>query len=515
MSGILIPGQENKPQPSGGIEIAKGYSRQEEENESASGPAPDTTSENQPIEEVAPVEAEPPERRDGDIDIRYPPMPQQAQCPNCNTPFGVAVFSVIDLGVNPELKMPLLGGQINVASCPQCGAGGPLSLPLMVHSPENEFLGVFIPPMGQANDMQQQRVIGDLTQTLMRKMPTEEKKGYMLQPQPFMDWMRFTEKLWGFEGVTPEMLQRQRDQQGAIQQLMSLANDPAALDIAIERHKSLIDRDFFNMFQRILSSVQGQQGAEAIVSLYEKLVDQTEAGAEVKAQQEKITGYLERLGSQPTQEELLDVMVEGWQDEVDGREIVGTLGMMAGQALDYQFLVMLSERVEETEDEAEKEQLNGLRDYVVAMQEQQRQAAEAMIQQVQGMLQQVLQSEKPMDTLREIAPYINDTFLGVVAANVQEAEKQNATAAANRFRAIYQMAVQVVQESMPEDARLLNQLVMMEESDLRQYLKENHHQITPEFMETMQKTEEQMRLQGQAQIADRIKSVRGRIALMR
>lgn len=42
----------------------------------------------------------------------------------------------------------------------------------------------------------------------MRKLITEARKGYMLQPKQFMDWQRFMEQMWEFEGVTAEMLRR-------------------------------------------------------------------------------------------------------------------------------------------------------------------------------------------------------------------------------------------------------------------------------------------------------------------
>ena len=82
------------------------------------------------------------------------------------------VFTIIDLGVNPELGPAILGGQVNMAMCPQCGAGGALGAPLMVHDPAHEFLGVYVPPTG-VDDVQRQRIIGDLTQTLMRRLPTD------------------------------------------------------------------------------------------------------------------------------------------------------------------------------------------------------------------------------------------------------------------------------------------------------------------------------------------------------
>jgi len=165
MSGILIPGQENKPQPSGGIEIAKGFSRKEEtDNTTAvSQQTPATDSAEGTPEASEPRTSQP--HGEGP-NFLYPPMQAPMQCPNCNTQFAVLLFSIVDLGANPELKVPLLNGQINAASCPKCGAGGPLNAPLMVHVPEQEFLGVFVPPSEQAGGLQQQQIIGDFSKTV-------------------------------------------------------------------------------------------------------------------------------------------------------------------------------------------------------------------------------------------------------------------------------------------------------------------------------------------------------------
>ncbi len=146
--------------------------------------------------------------------------------------------------------------------CPNCGAGGPLNAPLMVHDPGHDFLGVYTPPTG-LDDMQRQKLIGDLTQALMRRLPQERRRGYMLQPKQYMDWQRFVEKLWEFQGVTPEMLRRQRQQTEALQNLVRLADDQQALEIAIERHRDLIDRQFFGLLDRLMIMVSGQGDAGA------------------------------------------------------------------------------------------------------------------------------------------------------------------------------------------------------------------------------------------------------------
>ncbi|MCB0132296.1 MAG: hypothetical protein KDD78_15655, partial [Caldilineaceae bacterium] len=200
MSGILIPGQSepSEPEKGGKIEVAggSGQARRDKEEEAKRKERAAAAAQAERAAAPAPQPQSGAQRQAPDL--AFPPTGAQVQCPNCGTPFTVPVFTIIDLGENPELRMPLLGGQVNVAACPSCGAGGPLSAPLLLHDPEHEFLGVFVPPSGQGDNLQSQRLIGDLTQTLMRKLPTEARRGYMLTAKEFMDWQRFMEVLWGF-----------------------------------------------------------------------------------------------------------------------------------------------------------------------------------------------------------------------------------------------------------------------------------------------------------------------------
>ena len=299
MSGILLPGQDKRPQGGGsagssgssGIELPKGYARKRSEEETAAQPS-DEQLQAQP-EAGAPAEgadAAAQGRRGRGQEFLFPPTGAQVQCPSCGTPFVVPIFSIIDLGANPELLGALLGGQVNVAMCPNCGAGGALNAPLMIHDPGHDFLGVYTPPTGM-DDVQRQKLIGDLTQALMRRLPQEQRRGYMLTPKQYMDWQRFIEKLWEFQGVTPEMLRRQRAQTDALQNLVRLTDDEQALDIAIGRYADLIDRQFFGLLDRLAVMISSQgdpQAAQQMMALRNALLTKTEAGKEIKALQDKI-----------------------------------------------------------------------------------------------------------------------------------------------------------------------------------------------------------------------------------
>ncbi len=521
MSGILLPGQDKKPSSEGKIELPKGYST------ARKGGAPEQPAQSPP-ESIPPTpqETEKPaagqraEDRHGQ-ELLFPPRGAQIRCPACGTPYVAPVFTIIDLGANPELRAPLLGGQVNVASCPSCGAGGPLGAPLMVHDPEHQFLGVFVPAESGKDDLERQQVIGELIQTLMRKMPTEARKGYMLQPMQYVDRQRFMEKMWEFEGVTPDMLRKQRDQSGLLQRLMGLVDDDKALELALERSKQLVDRDFFNLLDQLVVMVrsQGQQDeSQALLRLRQKLLDTTEAGAVVKQQQEKIRSILAKITPKTTREDLLQIVLDAWNAE-DGQQIVGTLAVAASGLMDYQFLMLLSERIGATAEPEQQKQLEDLRKFLLDVQEQvvarQRQSQESVAQQAQELIQEVLQSNDVAATLRENADYIDETFLSILAANIQSAERKNATAAARRMRQVYEAALEIVQENMPEDMRLLNDLLSApDEAAMRRLLRENRELLSKEFMDALRPLETEMRENKRTDIADRLRSLRAQIALM-
>ncbi len=522
MSGILLPGQERRPEGEGKIELPKGVTSPKKEPSTPApaddpGSPPAETHAGQPAQPSAP----PTGRGRQAPELLFPPRGAQIQCPSCGTPYVVPVFTIIDLGANPELRGPLLGGQVNMGVCPNCGAGGALGAPLMVHDPEHNFLGVYVPMESGRDDLQRQKAIGDLTQALMRKIPSEARRGYMLQPQQYVDWQRFMEKMWEFEGVTPEMLRRQRDQTALLQSLLSLVNDEKALEIALQRGANLVDRDFFALLDQIIMAArsQGQNDErQLLLGLREQLLDKTAAGKVVKQQQDKIRALLAKITPQTSREEVLDLIVEAWQDE-DGQQIVGTLAVAVGTLADYQFLMALSERIGSAATPEEKKKLEELRQFLMQMQEQvtarQRQAQEAMVQDAQALLQEVLQATDPAAVLREHSDEIDEAFLSLLAANAQQAERSKATAAARRLRQIYELAMSILQESMPENVRLLNNLLSApDEATLRQLLKENRSLLNKEFVDALRPIEGEMREAGRAEVADRIKSLRAQISLM-
>jgi hypothetical protein len=514
MSDIWTPGSKpSQPQQSGGIELPKGFARRRTEEETAPKPAAEA-----PPTPEAPAPPPRSPQRGRQPEFLFPPSGVQVQCPNCGTPFTAPVFSIIDLGANPELRQAMLGGQVNLAVCPKCGAGGALSAPLMVHDPENEFLGVLVPSQARLKDMQIQKVIGEMSQALMRRLPNESRRGYMLQPKQYFDWETFLEKFWEFEGVTPEELHRQRDQSELVSSLVRLANDETAMRMVIDRKKHLVDETFFALLGQVMQmyAAQGQEeNLNAIRNLRQHLLDTTDAGGQVKALETQLREALARIKPETGREELLDILLEYWRTGAQGERIVATILSMTRGIVDYQFLMAVSGRMDQSQDEEERADLMELRELILEISQQQNQNRQALAQQAQALLQEVLQAPDTEAKLREHADAIDEMFLSMLSANIQQSEEKGATFAVKRLRAIYNQAMSILEEHLPDDVRLLNRLLSApDEASVRNLLKENRGILDQNFIAALRELEERFRSEGSEEMAARIKKLRGQVSLM-
>src|SRR3569832_1173905 len=108
------------------------------------------------------------------------PQALQLNCPNCRTPMRAQIFTLVDVGVQPELKNYLLAGQRNMAICPNCGTPAMIAAPLIYHDPTKQLFLVHFPQQLNARPEEQERFIGAATSAIMRELPPDMHKGYLL-----------------------------------------------------------------------------------------------------------------------------------------------------------------------------------------------------------------------------------------------------------------------------------------------------------------------------------------------
>lgn len=444
------------------------------------------------------------------IKLRFPPQVAGMTCPSCGTPYPVQIFSIIDVGQDPILKNLFLSGQINVAVCPRCGAGGAISSPLLLHDPAHNFLGVYVPEQLPIN--KQQEVIGQLSKRLMDGLPPEDRRGYMLTPKQFLTYQSFVEAVLETEGITREMLDKQRRQLQLVEQALTALQDTEGFRRLVQERDAEMDDEFFGMIQALITAASSggdEEGARSLVELRERLIEQTTWGKGVQKQRAAIA----QLKPETTTSQLVDMVVAA-EDERTVDALV-TAGRPLVNYMFYQELTQRSEAAAKVGNQAEANRLAALRDHILDYSKKLDELQQAIWQQASQMLSEILSANDLRQAVLDRAPYIDDNFLSVLAANLQRAEQQGATAALERLREVWDAAVAVIQEDAPPEIRLINDLLSAEyPAETRQMLAKNRDLVNDDLIAAMAELATQLEGQGEKELATRLRQIRSQAQLM-
>lgn len=464
-----------------------------------------------PTPEEAPSSSAQAQEAQQQIRLTFPPQTVGINCPNCGTPYPTQVFSVVDAGQDPILKSLMLSGQLNVAVCPRCGAGGAITTPLLYHDPAHDFLGVFVPQQISVNE--QQKVIGDLSRRLMNGLPQEARRGYMLTPKQFLSFQSLLEAVLEHEGVTREMLDKQRRQIQLVEQAAMALQDPEGLKRLVSERDAEMDDEFFSLLSMLTDSSANSNdinGARQLVELRERLIELSTWGQRVQKQRAAVA----QLRADTTEAELVEMVAAA-----DDERVVDALVLAGSPLVNYAFYQELTSRVEAAEqrgDAAEASRLSALREHILAFGQRLQEAQQAAMQQYSALLSDILSSNDIEQAVAERAAYIDQNFLSVVSANLQEAEKRHATAAVSRLRQVWDASVNMINQASPPEVQLVNQLLLAEyPGETRKLLAEHRDLVTVDFIEALAELAAQMEAEGVADMATRLRQIRSQAQLMR
>ncbi len=511
---IWIPGQSEKPIESEELVLPSGTEALHTEP-TVSAMLPDDA---KPSDHANP-EAQAEQVQEFLQSLRYPPATINISCPNCASSQPGLIFPIQDYGANPELLSMFLSGQLDRHICSECQNTVMLQLPVLVHWPQREFLAVVIPET-TSSDVTSQDVIGNLSASFMGKVPLKERKGYMLAPKQFMNVDRLRDTLWEFQGVTREMRKRQQDQMILLQRLLGAHSDSVVLDSIVTASGHLIDRAFI---LRLMQSVQGlsQDSEEAAIlhSLLAYLLDNTEAGQQVKNQQEVLVALLRRMQAGMDMEQQAQALAEHWVLP-GGPDLVFALVRTVPQRFGYEFLLELSTLIEletDADTRSSMEDMRGQIDALMkAMAQQQAQVQQNIYQASVSLISGALESEEPATLLRKQMRLLRGPFLPVLMNMVAQAEKNKAYDVVARLMQLRDVALQVQEETMGEEDRLLFQLITSKTvGEARSIMEEKKKQISKSLLEKMNEMEQGLRENGMEGQAQKIKSLRGQMALIR
>jgi hypothetical protein len=417
-------------------------------------------------------------------------MLNQIQCPRCQTPFTAEIHQVVDVGRDPQLKYELLNGSLNVFVCPNCGTSGQMATPLLYHDPENEMFMVHVPMELNLPHEERQRLIGQLVQDVMNQTPPEARRGYMLQPQEIISYQTFMEKILETEGVTPEMLARQRKQSELLQTLSRA--DRELTDQLLAERGDEIDETFFAMLHSLIEAAQQQQGAQdqllRLVNLQARLYTETEIGRQLEARQAALRAFQQeaRKAENLTPELLLKHVIKNRDDDA----AVGALISVGQQAFNYDFFRLLTERIEAAAREHNKEEATALRDLrqqLLEVQQEMQVASQRIVDEASATLQRLLAAEDKEQALRENIARIDEPFMYVLSAMIAQAQQEGNQEHLQQLQGIHNLILEEAEKQVPPQIRFINKLVRAgSEEAQRQLLDENRDLVTPELTQILE-----------------------------
>jgi hypothetical protein len=382
-----------------------------------------------------------------------------------------------------------------------------LDVPLLYHDPAAEFLAIYFPPQANIPEMERHRIAGEMTKALMRDMPAEQRKGYLFNPRQFVNRQGLMDAILGTMGISQEELDRQRKKLDLLDKLAVMADDPKGLAMMIKGQDALLDYEFFLLLSNVLeqrAAVGDEAAVKKLISLREKLMEMTTWGKKAARQQAAI----ESLGEVKTAEEFLEKMIAAEP------EVVEAMAVAARPMLDYAFFQKLTGRLEASSG-AERERLSQLRERLLNVTQRMDAAARAALQRATELLKKILSAPDPRQAVREHVEEIDETFLTVLEANMQQAERVGATLVLEQLQAVSDEITAIMEEAQPPEVRLINQLLNASYPEgCRGLLKEHQSEITPELLDFMDRLAETLAERGDDETAKRIRDIKAQAVLV-
>jgi len=354
------------------------------------------------------------------------------------------LLQVVDVGREPALKAALLSGRLTN-----------LAAPFIYHDPAKQLALILMPMELNLSDFDQQRVIGQLTQAVMRSLPEGAPRAYLLQPKVFFSLQSLIEAILQADGVTPEMLRAQQERVDLLRDFVRLLNDEATLRARVRENDAKVDATFFDILSASLEAnlaAGRSQAAQQLSQLNKVLLEETTYGRALARR----AAAIEAFRKSPTRETLLDQLIAA--PDADTRQMLITLGR---QMLDYAFFQLLTQRIDAADD-AGKQQLIALRKEIQDLRDKVDAASRAFLENKVKLIEEIAEASDPLEVARKHVDEMDDVFFSVLQANLQDAERIGDKEALAALERVEQVATQAITERQPPEVQIVNMLLAAE-----------------------------------------------------
>ncbi len=351
-------------------------------------------------------------------------------------------IQVVDVGRDPALKPALLSGRLTN-----------LTAPFLYHDPDKQIAFVLMPMELGMTDMEQQRIIGQMTQSVMRSLPQDAPRAYLLQPRTFFTFQSLVEAILEKDGITPDMIKEQQAKADLLRDLMRSTSEEE-LRSKVRANDAQIDS---LMFELLSASVEAnleagrEQAAQQLAGLQQVLIEETTYGKKIGAR----LATLQAFQKSPTRDTLIEQLIAAPDSET--RESLVAIGR---QLIDYLFFQTLTGRIDKASGE-EKDHLIALRKEIQDIRDRLDAASRAVMQRKAELINKILGSDKPLEVARENATEIDEMFMSLLQANLEQAQQRNDQELSRALSAVYQIALQIMAERQPPEVQIINALMSM------------------------------------------------------
>jgi len=428
----------------------------------------------------------------------------QLTCPNCGAPLQANIQQLIDVGQDPSLKGRLLSGSLNRARCSVCGFDGTIATPLVYHDPEHELLLTYIPVEVNMKKDDQERLIGQLINRVMDRLPPEDRKAYLLQPQSVLTMQGLIDRVLEEEGISKEEIEAQQAKMRLFEDLLRVPEEGVA-DF-VKEHDEQLDAAFFQLVSLTLQATRDPRAQEAMAGRLQTLLEESSFGKRLQAQEDELRAATESLQSIPegklTRESLLELFVDA-----PNEERVTALTNLTRPALDYEFFNLLSARIEQAEGDA-KARLEGLRSHILEVTEEIDSVQQARAAQAASLLKTLLEAENPQEAVQQALPLIDELFLGTLEANLRVARERGELELSQKLETIHNLIQEQVKASMPAGLQLAQDILGLDSEEERAALLEQRKaEVDDDFLNTLMGSIQRLEAGGQQDGAEEVRKL--------
>ncbi|MEF3273342.1 MAG: CpXC domain-containing protein [Chloroflexus sp.] len=396
-----------------------------------------------------------------------PPQPVQLTCPSCGTRFRSLVYTLVDGGEQPELKAALLTGQLNVAVCPACGLASILSAPIIYHDAGKQLFLVHVPKELDSQPQEIDRFIGDASAFIMRTLPNEAPRGYLLAPRRFLTLQSLIEAIYEADGVSAEDLRRQNRYVEILTDLVNLIGDEEQFNAAAQRYHTELTPEFFATLDAFINATNDAQAQmrSMLIKVREKLMAYTARAAALAAAAE-VKAAIERLRT------------------VNDDELPAAVQELRS-FIDYGFFELWTEQIEAAEaagDTATAQMLTARRARILELVEEFDRAAQELFERGSALIDAVLTAPNPAAALRARAAEVDEGLLTVISASIAAAQHAGSTELVEQLETLAATVREILDSRLSPEDRFINELLAQETTlEATRLLRKNMTKITPEL----------------------------------